>query len=613
MKKTWQWKDSISTGNSELILEGEIASDSWWGDEATPKEFRDELNKHTGPITVRINSPGGDVFAGVSMYNALLEYSGEVTVKIDGLAASVASLVAMAGDNIVMLPGAMMMVHQPWTIAMGNADDMKEVADMLEKIGGSITAIYAARTGLSEERVTELLKAETWMDGPNAVELGFATEAKDAKSNLSEAIKNAAAFTETVRSAALQPVMSIKAKLSAAKAEVEQDKQLEPVEKDTDDEVMTEADPSEDIESVDEETMKKTVTNEEAAKAQVMPENQPKPDAPTMSGYLKTKAAVEDFANVLMANAGKSAEDVKNAWNETLQTKMNLTNVDYFALPEPLVSNIETAVKSSGIYNVLNHTGLDVFKAVFDDADADADTSRAGGHNKGDTKDEQVLDFGNRVLRAKYIYKYLALDKETIRENQSSGALVRFVLNELPVRIIREIERAVVIGDGRLVTDKRHITSFIPVKSDVVAENSFAAKYTPASATESHYDSIVKAADLLEADGPVYLVHKKGYLTDIKLEKTASGGYVFTPGVDMDSVLEVAGKFQPTWFKDSTDAEFDAYLVVFDAYKTVGDNSIEAFTDFKLSTNENEFLQETYKGGGLTAVKAAVGIAHVAA
>lgn len=623
-------------GNSELYIEGVIASESWYDDEVTPKAFREELAKHSGEITVRINSPGGDVFAGMQIYNMLKDRDGGVIVIVDALAASAASFIAMAGDKIIMNTGSMMMVHKASTIAWGNEDEMLQIVEMLRKTDDNIVSVYAARTGKSAEEIKQLLADETWMTADEAVEMGFADEATAGKTKLSNAVKNALGFTQAVQNAALQPVMSIKNKLkNESKAddpiEAEEVKVDEEVEPETPEEVVTEpaetptegekpveeTPPEEVTEPPVEEIKDKTVvkepkamtkTAEEIAKEQVTPSNQapvtPKAD-PT--AYLKSKQALVDFANVLKDTAGKSSEVVRDAWKANL-VKNGLTDPDYFTLPEPVITRILDAVKASGIYNVVTKTGLDVFKAVWDDADEDADTSRAGGHNKGDTKDEQVLDFDDRVLRAKYIYKYLTLDKETIRENQSTGALIRFVLNELPVRIIREIERAIVIGDGRASNNKRHITSFISIKSDVVADNAFATSYEPVPG-DSRYATVLKAMDLLEAEGQVYLVSKKGYLTDLKLEQGVNGGFLWAPGTSPLDALGIDGEFRPKWFKDATDPDFDAYLVVFEAYYTVGDDSVEAFTNFKLETNEEEFLQELYAGGGLVVPASAVGIA----
>lgn len=159
----------------ELRLEGAISEESWWGDEITPKEFREELSQVSGPLTVWINSPGGDVFAASQIYTMLKEYDGKVTVKIDALAASAASVVAMAGDEVYMSPPAMMMIHDPSTLAWGNESDMKEAIKVLKEVKESIVNAYEAKTGRSREELAKLMQDEgTWMNAKKAVELGFA-------------------------------------------------------------------------------------------------------------------------------------------------------------------------------------------------------------------------------------------------------------------------------------------------------------------------------------------------------------------------------------------------------------------------------------------------------
>lgn len=177
MKKFWKLKNSVDSSDSTLILEGPISSESWWGDEVTPQAFRDELKKiNSNKLTVQINSTGGDVWAGISIHDALKELDAEVTVKVSGLAASIASVIAMAGDKIVMTPGSTMMIHRASMLAIGNADDMQKAIDMLETVEDGILNIYADRTGNSRETVKEMLDAETWMSAEKAVELGFADE-----------------------------------------------------------------------------------------------------------------------------------------------------------------------------------------------------------------------------------------------------------------------------------------------------------------------------------------------------------------------------------------------------------------------------------------------------
>lgn len=127
-------------------------------------------------LTVRINSPGGDVFEGLAIYNALAGRQGETAVQVDGLAASAASIVAMAGERITMQAGSLMMVHHPWAVAIGNAADMRDMAEVLDKIGNGLIDIYAQRTGQSAKDIRGLLDAQTWMDADEAVELGFADD-----------------------------------------------------------------------------------------------------------------------------------------------------------------------------------------------------------------------------------------------------------------------------------------------------------------------------------------------------------------------------------------------------------------------------------------------------
>lgn len=642
-KNFWKWSNGVETSDSKLILEGVVSSEDWWGDglDITPQAFRDELAKHSGNLTVSLNSPGGDVFAGVSIYNTLSSYDkGDVIIEVNGLAASIASVIAMAGDKIIMLPGSSMMIHKPWSMGIGNADELEKVIEALNSIEDSLVPIYTARTGLKEDRIKEMLADETWLTPQEAVELGFADELVEAKKKvgISDSIKNALnigqfALSMSATKEAMDKIVD-KMKAETETEEVEETNDVTDTTETSDevvddakqdeatDESETEAEQAEETET--EEVTETTVeevnnsvekdnTMEDKAKdlAQdqvITPNAQAKVEDTEVTkakDYLKSKKALEDFANVLKANAGKTTEEIKAAWGK-ICVQNGLTDPDYFLPPEPVVTNIEDAVKTSGIYNALNHTGLDVFKAVWDDTDSEADTSRAGQHNKGDEKAEQVLDFDKRVLRPRYIYKYLVLDKETIREQRSTGALIRFVLNELPVRIIREIERAVVIGDGRGDVDRR-VESFISVKSDVVAGNAFASSYTP-DTSATNYEKLVRAIAEIETEGAMYLVAKKGFLVDLKLEQNVNGGWIWAPGADVAGALGFAGAFEPTWFTDTTDADYDAYIVVFGSYYTVGDNSIESFTNFKLQTNENEFLQEIYKGGGLVTRKAAVGI-----
>ncbi|WP_456298669.1 head maturation protease, ClpP-related [Chordicoccus furentiruminis] len=159
-----------------LRLEGPIDSESFWGDEITPQMFRDELYAEEGDITLWINSPGGNVFAAAEIYTMIRDYPGSVTVRIASIAASAASVVAMAGNLVQMSPTALLMIHDPSTIAMGNAKDMEKAITTLNEVKESIINAYAAKTGLSRNRISKLMSDETWLNAKKALELGFADE-----------------------------------------------------------------------------------------------------------------------------------------------------------------------------------------------------------------------------------------------------------------------------------------------------------------------------------------------------------------------------------------------------------------------------------------------------
>ena len=184
MKKFWNWKNRTVTNEETqeqiqertLFLNGTIAEESWFDDDVTPQLFKDELMSGSGNITVWINSPGGDCVAAAQIYNMLMDYPGDVTVKIDGIAASAASVIAMAGTKVLMSPTALMMIHNPLTVAIGDSEEMQKAIDMLSEVKESIINAYEIKTGLSRAKLSHLMDAETWMNANKAVELGFADD-----------------------------------------------------------------------------------------------------------------------------------------------------------------------------------------------------------------------------------------------------------------------------------------------------------------------------------------------------------------------------------------------------------------------------------------------------
>jgi ATP-dependent Clp protease protease subunit len=154
-----------------------IGHDYWTGEGVTAKRIAGALRAMgKGPVTVNINSPGGDMFEGLAIYNLLREHEGEVTVKVLGLAASAASIIAMAGDTVQIARAGFLMIHNAWVLAIGNRNDLRETADMLEPFDRAMADIYAARTGMEFKAVAKLMDKESWIGGADAIEDGFADE-----------------------------------------------------------------------------------------------------------------------------------------------------------------------------------------------------------------------------------------------------------------------------------------------------------------------------------------------------------------------------------------------------------------------------------------------------
>ncbi len=183
-KPFWQFRNAVNEPKTgELLLYGSISSVSWWEDDVTPKLFKKDLDAlgDISELKIYINSDGGDVFAGQAIHSMLKRHSAHKTVYIDGLAASIASVIAMAGDTIVMPRNAMMMVHNPWTFAWGDSNDFRKMAETLDQIRESIVAAYQDKSGMEPDAIRELCDAETWFTADEAVEKGFADEIEESK------------------------------------------------------------------------------------------------------------------------------------------------------------------------------------------------------------------------------------------------------------------------------------------------------------------------------------------------------------------------------------------------------------------------------------------------
>lgn len=207
MKKFWNWK-SVKVTNGEtseetvertLFLDGAIAEESWFDDDVTPALFKAELESGGGDVTVWINSPGGDCVAAAQIYNMLCDYKGKVTVKIDGIAASAASVIAMSGDVVQMSPVGMLMIHNPSTISWGDHKEMQKAIEMLDECKESIINAYERKTGLSRNRISKLMDEETWMNANKALELGFVDEIIGGKNT-----ENSVMFSQKTVNSALE-------------------------------------------------------------------------------------------------------------------------------------------------------------------------------------------------------------------------------------------------------------------------------------------------------------------------------------------------------------------------------------------------------------------------
>ena len=174
MKKFWNWARDDNSSVRTLYLDGVIAEESWFDDDVTPKAFKADLTSGEGDIVIWLNSPGGDCIAASQIYTMLMDYKGKVTVKIDGIAASAASVIAMAGTTVLMAPTALMMVHNPLTVAIGDSEEMQKAIAMLSEVKESIINAYEIKTGQSRAKLSHLMDAETWLNAKKAIELGFA-------------------------------------------------------------------------------------------------------------------------------------------------------------------------------------------------------------------------------------------------------------------------------------------------------------------------------------------------------------------------------------------------------------------------------------------------------
>jgi ATP-dependent protease ClpP protease subunit len=200
MDKFWEFRQEAGSDSLSLYIYSTVESDKWWKEsETSASHFRDELAKHPNAkeIKVYINSLGGSVMEGIAIYNQLKRHAAHKTVYIDGFACSIASVIAMAGDTVVMPKNAVMMIHNAWSYVIGNASQLRKAADDLDVVNNASKQAYLEKAGgkLTEEKLTELLDAETYLSAGQCMELGLADtygeEDEPEESNQQKLLENA--------------------------------------------------------------------------------------------------------------------------------------------------------------------------------------------------------------------------------------------------------------------------------------------------------------------------------------------------------------------------------------------------------------------------------------
>jgi hypothetical protein len=333
--------------------------------------------------------------------------------------------------------------------------------------------------------------------------------------------------------------------------------------------------------------------------------------------WLDSDDAMIAFERALIDTDNKGVEAFHREWADTVNRNMSdtasfgvdTTNVTKF-IPTAAITTISDALntRGSGLWNLLRKTGMDRLTIGGNIAGL-TDQTRAHGYpvaSYGTKKKEQVLSFVKRELQADYTYKYITLNKGDIRRTQRPGALLRYVLQELPNYIVQTIERQITLGG---YTDMAHFRSVVTDAADKSSEwkgNRFALSYTMTDNTPLM--DFVRASHMVRAQGNKVLLCNADTVADLLMSANANGNTYIALGGD-DTLARALGVNQiitPEWWTDTDDTTTMGVIMAASHYAVVGDTSIEAFTNFALSTNTNEYLQEIYAGGGLDAEKSAV-------
>lgn len=333
--------------------------------------------------------------------------------------------------------------------------------------------------------------------------------------------------------------------------------------------------------------------------------------------WLDSDDAMISFERALIDTDNKGVEAFHREWADTVNRNMSdtasfgvdTTNVDKF-IPTAAITTIADALntRGSGLWNLLRKTGMDRL-TIGGNVAGLTDQTRAYGYpvaSYGTKKKEQGLSFVKRELQADYTYKYITLNKGDIRRTQRPGALLRYVLQELPNYIVQTIERQVTLGG---YTDMAHFRSVVTDAADKSSEwngDRFALSYNMTDNTPLM--DFVRASHMVRAQGNKVLLCNADTVADLLMSANSNGNTYIALGGD-DTLARALGVNQiitPEWWTDTDDTTTMGVIMAASHYAVVGDTSIEAFTNFALSTNTNEYLQEIYAGGGLDAEKSAV-------
>ena len=349
------------------------------------------------------------------------------------------------------------------------------------------------------------------------------------------------------------------------------------------------------------------------------------------SSYLDSRQAMNDYANLLFNSRNDDPQAIHEEWAAYARKKLGMqsyastvSGADYL-IPTGVITKIEDVLNTagSGIWQAVNHTGMDApITLTANMLGLDSDDGRAHGYpvsEYGNSKKQEKIQLKKRQFVTDYVYKYLPVPKGELRRTmQNPQVLLNYILQELPARLIQTMERAIVMN-----TDWTDLTMFKSVYADslqtdaaagaeTIAGQQFVAQYTPASG-ETLLESFIAANALVTAEGDRILVTSRENAAKMKLAKGSDGQFQAPLGADYAGLIGVSEIITPEWWNSTDSKNAQGVIFVPSAYNVYGDDGIQAFTNFKLETNENQFLQEIFTGGGLAKLKSGVVVKPAAA